>query len=78
MIAYLWLLVIPNEIIFVTIPLLTVKIGSPPNLAIILGHFGWYNNLLSLIFTLLFCFQPGFRSCFSNFTLLIFVMIHEI
>ena len=78
MIAYLWLLVIPNEIIFVTIPLLTVKIGSPPNLAIILGHFGWYNNLLSLIFTLLFCLQQAFKSCFSNFTSLICVMIHEI
>ena len=65
MIAYLWLLVIPNEIIFVTIPLLTVKIGSPPNLAIILGHFGWYNNLLSLIFT--FLFSASIQKLFFKF-----------
>ena len=45
---------IQNEIIFVTKPtLLTVKIRRSPNLAIITFHFGWYKNLLSLIFTFL-------------------------
>ena len=71
-------MLIQNEIIFVTIPLLTVKSGTSPNLAIIRVHFGLYNNLLSLIFTLLFCFQRAFRSYFSNLTSLICVTIHEI
>ena len=70
-IAYLLLLQIQNEITFVITPLLTVKIGRSPNVAIITAHFGFYNNLLPLIFTLLFCFQQAFRNCFSNFTSLI-------
>ena len=77
-IAYLRLMLIQNEIIFVIIPLLTVKIGKPPNLASITVHFGLYNNFLPVIFTLLFCFQRASRSCFSNFISQIYVMIHEI
>ena len=77
-IAYLRLLLIQNEIIFVIIPLLTAKIGKPPNLASITVHFGLYNNFLPVIFTLLFCFQRASRSCFSNFVSQIYVMIHEI
>ena len=70
-------MLIQNEIIFVIIPLLTVKIGKP-NLASITVHFGLYNNFLPVIFTLLFCFQGASRSCFSNFISQIYVMIHEI
>ena len=35
-----------NEITFVISPLLAVKIGRSPNLAIMTFHFGLYNDLL--------------------------------
>ena len=72
-----YLFLVMEQIIFVIIPLLTVKIGRSRNLTIITVLLGLYNNLLPLIFILLFCFQQAFRSCFLNFTLLTCVMIHE-
>ena len=76
-IAPYYLFLVMEQIIFVIIPLLTVKIGRSRNLTTITVLFGLHNNLLPLIFILLFCFQRAFRSCFLNFTSLICVMIHE-
>ena len=61
----LCLLQIQNETIFVTIPLLTAKIGRSPNLAIITVHFGWDNNLVCLIFT--FLFSTSIQKLFFKF-----------
>ena len=58
-------MLIQNEIIFVTIPLLTVKIGRSRNLAIIRVHFGLYNNLLSFTFT--FLFSESIQKLFFKF-----------
>ena len=58
-------MLIQNEIRFVTIPLLTVKIGRSRNLAIIRVPFGLYNNLLSFTFT--FLFSESIQKLFFKF-----------
>ena len=56
-----------KEITFAIAPLLTVKVGMSPNLAIITVHFGLH-HLLPLIFT--FLFSESTQKLFFKFRLL--------
>ena len=56
-----------KEITFAIAPLLTVKVGRSPNLAIITVHFGLH-HLLPLIFT--FLFSESTQKLFFKFRLL--------